>query len=382
MNNWKYEKLFTACNSIYSGGTPNTKIKEYWNGKFNWLSSGETRNDYIFFTEKTITNDGVNNSSTRFVSKNNVVMASAGQGHTRGQTSFLRIDSYINQSVIALIADEVNLISKYLFYNLKNRYNELRALSDSNSSRGSITTKILGNLVINLPPLPTQRRIAGILSALDDKIENNRRICETLEHIAQAIFKRWFVDGKEENWAELDLQDVANITMGQSPPSNTYNFDGNGLPFFQGSKEFGWRKPLVEKWCDTPKRIAEKDNILISVRAPVGDMNITSEKCCIGRGLAAIQGKAVPTSVLYYAIQNSIHEIQNLASGGSVFDSLNKKSLAEVKIPILPDKIKESIYKQIDSIFVLINKLDDENRVLQQTRDTLLPKLMSGEVEV
>ncbi|MDZ7796176.1 MAG: restriction endonuclease subunit S [Candidatus Marinimicrobia bacterium] len=100
----------------------------------------------------------------------------------------------MNQSVIALEVDKKQLDSKFLFYNLRNRYNELRAISDSNSSRGSITTKILGNLKIKFPPLPTQRRIAAILSSLDDKIENNRRICNTLEADCQAVFKRWFVD--------------------------------------------------------------------------------------------------------------------------------------------------------------------------------------------
>jgi type I restriction enzyme S subunit len=242
-------------------------------------------------------------------------------------------------------------------------------------------SKIL-NVEISLPPLPTQRRIAAILSSLDDKIENNRRICEKLEEMAQAIFKQWFVEEKTDAWEEKNLDEVANITMGQSPPSSTYNYEKEGLPFFQGSKEFGWRKPTVEKWCNEPKRIAEKGSILISVRAPVGDMNVAEKECCIGRGLASIHGEEVPTSVLYYAIQNSIKTIQNMSSGGSVFDSLNKKTLAEVNISVPPNQLKRNYYSIFDSIFAQINLLDDENTKLQQTRDTLLPKLMSGEIDV
>jgi len=273
--------------------------------------------------------------------------------------------------------------NKYLYYSLfdDNFFNFMMSGSKGTKMpRGD--KEAIKNYEIPLPPLPTQRRIAAILSALDDKIENNRKICDTLEQIAQAVFKRWFVDEKNEDWTESKLEEVAKITMGQSPPSISYNFNGDGLPFFQGSKEFGWRKPTIEKWCNDPKRLAEKGDILISVRAPVGDMNIASAKSCIGRGLASVRGKAVPTSVLYYALKNGIQKIQNLASGGSVFDSLNKKALSEVIITIPPISIRESLYNQIDSIFVLINKLDDENQILQQTRDTLLPKLMSGEVEV
>lgn len=126
---------------IYSGGTPSTSIAEYWDGAFGWFSSGETRNRFVITTEKAITQSGVENSSTKLAKKYDIVIASAGQGFTRGQTSMLLLDTYVNQSVIVIHAERKVL--PYLFWNLTNRYEELRAISDSSSIRGSLTTKMI-----------------------------------------------------------------------------------------------------------------------------------------------------------------------------------------------------------------------------------------------
>lgn len=124
MDSWKECRLGEVCENIYSGGTPATMIKEYWNGGLPWLSSGETGQRYIYSTEKTITELGVKNSSTRYAYKNSTVVASAGQGYTRGQASFLTINTYVNQSVIVLKPNEKLLDSKFLYFNIDNRYAE------------------------------------------------------------------------------------------------------------------------------------------------------------------------------------------------------------------------------------------------------------------
>ena len=164
LSDWKEYKIADLVEIIFSGGTPNTKVNEYWNGSLPWLSSGETKNRYINSTEKTITESGAQNSSTRLALSGDVVMASAGQGYTRGQVSFLNIDTFINQSVIAIRANEKVL------------YEELRAISDSNSIRGSITTKMVKSMNIRIPDLNTQRAIANVLSSIDDKIETSKQI--------------------------------------------------------------------------------------------------------------------------------------------------------------------------------------------------------------
>lgn len=129
------------ADKIFSGGTPTTSNEDYWNGKFKWLSSGETFQKYIVDTEKTITQDGIDNSSTRLASKYDTVIASAGQGHTRGQTSMLLTDSYVNQSII--VVDSKTIYKPFVYWTICGRYEELRVISNSNSIRGSLTTKMI-----------------------------------------------------------------------------------------------------------------------------------------------------------------------------------------------------------------------------------------------
>jgi type I restriction enzyme S subunit len=148
---WSKMRYDEVCTSIYSGGTPATGRKDFWGGNLPWFSSGETRHSFVVETEKTITELGAANSSTRMAPKYATVVATAGQGATRGQTSMLGIDTYINQSTVALVANKSKISDSYLFVDLSGRYEELRSISDSQSSRGSLTTKLLAQLVIVCP---------------------------------------------------------------------------------------------------------------------------------------------------------------------------------------------------------------------------------------
>lgn len=149
---WTVVTVTDICESIFSGGTPSTQVAEYWDGNIPWLSSGETRNRFIIGTEKTITEAGAANSSTRLARSGSTVIAGAGQGHTRGQTSLLTFESYINQSVVVLAANTKVSSDLFLFFDLARRYEEFRQLSDSHSSRGSLTTKLLAGVKLVLPP--------------------------------------------------------------------------------------------------------------------------------------------------------------------------------------------------------------------------------------
>ncbi len=147
---WEITNINAVTASIFSGGTPSTKDMTYWNGEIPWLSSGETRNKIIVSTEKSITETAVKKSSTKLAIFGDILIASAGQGHTRGQTSFNAIECYINQSIVALRANDK--VSPYwLYYCLEPRYDEMRSLSDSHSSRGSLTTKLLASMPVILP---------------------------------------------------------------------------------------------------------------------------------------------------------------------------------------------------------------------------------------
>ena len=173
---------------IYSGGTPATSNAAYWDGAFGWFSSGETRNRFVISTEKSITQTGIDNSSTKLAAKYDIVMASAGQGFTRGQTSMLLIDTYVNQSVIVIHADR-NILP-YLFWNLANRYEELRAISDSSSIRGSLTTKMIAAFEIPLANTDVIQTFSDFAWAVIPQIENNLLENERLAALRDSLLPK------------------------------------------------------------------------------------------------------------------------------------------------------------------------------------------------
>lgn len=184
---------------IYSGGTPTTSNADYWNGTFGWFSSGETRNRFVISTEKTITQAGIDNSSTKLATKYDIVMASAGQGFTRGQTSMLLVDTYVNQSVI-VIHSERNILP-YLFWNLANRYDELRAISDSSSIRGSLTTKMIAAFEISLANEQSLQAFADFAWSVIPQIENNLLENERLTALRDSLLPK-LMSG------EIDVSDI------------------------------------------------------------------------------------------------------------------------------------------------------------------------------
>lgn len=187
---WKVQKLGSVCEAIFSGGTPSTTNARYWGGNVPWFSSGETRDKFIIVTEKAITQEGVENSSTRFARAGATVIASAGQGNTRGQTSMLLIDTYINQSVVALCAKKEYLTDAFLFFNLERRYDEFRRVSDGHSSRGSLTTKLLGGLELLLPPLEVVQAFEKCAAQVVTIAGNARRQSQTLSATRDALLPK------------------------------------------------------------------------------------------------------------------------------------------------------------------------------------------------
>lgn len=234
----------------------------------------------------------------------------------------------------------------------------------------------------------TQQKIAKVLSAIDDKIELNNSINNNLEQQAQAIFKSWFVDFEPfgntmpNDWCVGCLSDIATITMGQSPSGISYNENKMGTLFFQGRAEFGYRYPKDRLYTTEPKRIAKANDILISVRAPVGDINIALKECCIGRGLAAIEPKNRYNSFVLYSVFNLKKQLNIFNGEGTVFGSINKDSLNDIKTLIPSKGIVKNFEKIVSPMDNLIKYNCIQNEQLTQLRDMLLPKLMSGEIDV
>lgn len=196
--------------------------------------------------------------------------------------------------------------------------------------------------------------------------------------MARAIFAECF-GGEEPNGT---LGEIADITMGQSPAGTSYNEDGNGKMFYQGRAEFGSRFPTQRLFTTEPKRMATKGDVLLSVRAPVGDFNIANEDCCIGRGLAAIRSKHGYQSFVLYSIIAANEQLNVFNGTGTVFGSINKDALANLAV-FIPDT--ETLQKFEDAVRPLDSSISantDDSARLAATRDSLLPKLMSGKLSV
>jgi type I restriction enzyme S subunit len=246
----------------------------------------------------------------------------------------------------------------------------------------SINTEILKAIPVSYPSLPEQKSIASILSSLDDKIDLLHRQNATLEKMAETLFRQWFVEEAKEEWETGKLADEFDFTMGASPPGESYNEEGIGIPMYQGNADFGFRFPTNRVFTTDPKRLAEKHDTLISVRAPVGEQNMANEKCCIGRGVAAFRYKLDNSFYTYtfFKIKSLMDEIKQFNETGTVFGSISKSDFENIEI-VIPDKISiqkfQNEAKPIDDK-IITNTI--QIRTLTALRDTLLPKLMSGEV--
>ena len=248
----------------------------------------------------------------------------------------------------------------------------------------SINTEILKDLPIAFPSLPEQKAIASVLSSLDDKIDLLHRQNKTLEAMAETLFRQWFVEEARDDWEQGKIPDEFDYVMGSSPPGDSYNEVGEGFPMYQGNADFEFRFPQKRIFTTDPKRFAEKYDTLISVRAPVGAQNMAKEKCCIGRGVAAFRygrNKDYYTYT-YFKLKSLMREIQSFNDTGTVFGSINKADFEGFDIAIPPNELVDKFQNRAKYLDDKVISNTFQIRTLEKLRDTLLPKLMSGEVRV
>lgn len=406
-----YCKLIDILSDIHSGGTPSTEESSYWGGNIKWLSSGETSQRFISDTVDKITEEGVKNSSTKLAKKNNIVMACAGQGKTRGQTSYLFDDMYINQSVIALETNS-SVLSLYLFYNLSSRYEELRGGSDASSTRGSITTTALKNLPFKYPDLSTQQSIVDILFGYDSLIEANNRRIELLEQTAQELYKEWFVrfrfpgyenakfeDGIPEGWSYVRLEKAIDIIDGDRgvnyPKKEEFYPEGDCLFLNAGnvtSKGFNFSAcSYITKEKDSILRKGklQHGDVILTTRGTVGNAafyneTMTFSEMRINSGMVILRNLGVVSpEYIYSALRHEyLQKLMTLYASGSAQPQLPIKDMKRMKIIKPGTKTMERFTEMSADIYNQISLLIMKNQALAKQRDMLLPRLMNGKVEV
>lgn len=310
-----------------------------------------------------------------------------------GQVAYIPNNSKFERYVISqrqfyLRCNTKKLSPEFVTYYFKSREGQHKLLA--NASQAGVPSiarpaSYLKSLTIPLPPLIEQRAIAAILSSLDDKIELLREQNKTLEETAQAIFREWFgrysVDRPEElprGWRVGRLGDEFEIIMGQSPSGESYNEQGDGMIFFQGRAEFQDRFPKTRLYTTEPKRMAEKFDVLVSVRAPVGDINVASEECCIGRGLAAVRGEN--TSYTLYKIKSLKEVFDKFEAEGTVFGSINKNSFSGIAVVIPMEELTGKFENVVNPLDQKIFNNYSQIQTLSTLRDELLPRLMQGKM--
>lgn len=284
----------------------------------------------------------------------------------------------------------------FLFYlfNTHSYRGQVRGSASGATVRHTSPVRIQACKVLIPDNVKVQQKIGSILSAYDDLIENNRRRIRLLEDSAQQLYKEWFVrfrfpghehvslvEGVPEGWELKRLINLAEITMGQSPKSEFYNEDGNGHPFHQGVTDFGFRYVTHRRYCTKPTRLSQSGDILFSVRAPVGRMNLTDDQIILGRGVSAMRSRTGHQSFLFYQLKSFFFK-EDMVGSGAIYAAINKPQLEnqELLCPPIPlvDRF-EGIASLIDQqIKVLVKSIDQ----LAKARNTLLPKLVNGEIAV
>lgn len=318
------------------------------------------------------------------VRKDDLIISCSG---TVGKVSIIKDDDpkgIISQALLLLRADTNKILPLYLkyFFSSRDGYNAIVSRSSGSVQVNIAKRSVIEQIPLKLPQIKIQRKIVGVLSSIDEKIEENKRINNNLEQQAIAIYQQMFIENPSSDWKEGTLSDIADITMGQSPSGSSYNEKSIGTIFFQGRAEFGFRFPTVHLFTTEPKRMASTNDTLMSVRAPVGDLNVAHTECCIGRGLAAIHSKDNHQSFVLYTMFSLKKQLDVFNGEGTVFGSINRNSLNAMPILIPSDEVLDKFEKIVAPMDLIIRNNYDEICSLQSIRDSLLPKLMSGELDV
>lgn len=311
----------------------------------------------------------------------------------------------VNQHV-SIIRCKNSKDAEFVAYYLQFLKPHLLQICKVGGTRNALTKDAIENLKVNF--LTDRHSRGGLLALIDKKIELNNRINTELEAMAKTLYDYWFVqfdfpdaNGKPykssggkmvynptlkreipEGWSNKTLSQIANITMGQSPEGSSYNNEAIGTIFFQGSTDFGWLFPTVRQYTTEPNRMAKKGDILLSVRAPVGDMNVANTDCCIGRGLAALNSKTGSDGFLFYVMKYFKQIFDRRNSEGTTFGSITKNDLFSLKLAYPTTDILNKYNDIVKNNNKIIFDKSLENKELIQLRDWLLPMLMNGQVTI
>ena len=377
MSEWKTYKLGDVA-QIIGGGTPSTTKEEYWNGEIGWLTPRDLTGysfKYISKGERNITEEGLKNSSARLMPEGTVLMTS------RAPIGYLAIagdELCTNQGFKSFIVDEDKINNEYLYYLLKSNIDRIKSLG-TGSTFAEVSATILKGFEIEIPDLPTQRQIAQILTSLDDKIELNLQMNQTLEAMAQAIFKEWFVDfnfpgfdgelvdGLPKGWRKGNLGEMISFKNGKTSPERNNDFQ---YPVYGSNGIIGYSENF---------NAVENISIVGRVGSFCGSTYLSTKKCWVTDNAIIAQSINDYSIFTYLTLLNL--NLNNFRAGSGQ-PLLNQTILSAIPLNIPSPELLEEFENQTMPFFKKIELNLDTNKQLEDIRNTALPKLMSGNIEV
>lgn len=381
MSEWKEYKIKDITSKITSGGTPKSSEASYYDGTIPWLNTKEINFNRITKTERCITEEGLNNSSAKWIPKGSVIVAM--YGATAAKVAYSLIDLTTNQACCNLIIDEDKANSQFVYYYIQSSYEELLNLA-CGAAQQNLSVGVIGDFPISLPPLDEQKRIVSILSSLDDKIDLLNRENATLEAMAETLFRQWFIEEAKEDWEDVPLGDVIKTTSGGTPSRKHTEYYNNGTINWVKSKELqgtfisSTEELITENAISnsSAKMLPMKSVLIAMYGATVGEYGILSKPMTCNQAVCAlIPNDNYPYTYLFVWAALMKEDFINLASGAA------QQNISQ-------DLIKQQM---VSSDIILINLYDEQVRayfekmecnqkqiiLLSKQRDILLPKLMS-----
>ena len=398
---WEKKKIEDICLNITSGGTPKSTNEAFYNPQeIPWLKTGEVNYCRIYDTEKYISKEGLYNSSAKIIPTNSVIVAMYGQGDTAGRVAINKIPLTTNQACCNLIINDKVADYEFVYYKLSTLYEKMVSLKNG-GAQPNLNVKIIKSIEISLPPLPVQQCIASILSAYDDLIENNQKQIKLLEEAAQRLYKEWFVDlrfpghenvkivdGVPEGWESCKLRDVAEINgrnIDENYPYDKINYIDIGS--VRNGRILEKANYNLEEAPGRAKRIVQDGDVIWGMVRPnlrAYAMVLNPDKNDVfSTGFAVLTSKKVPFSFLYCNVttEEFVGYLVN-CTNGAAYPAVKPIHFEEYNVSIPQNNLLNKFHNITEPYFRKIYYLNKQISSLREARDRLLPKLMSGEIEV
>ena len=386
MSEWKKVKLGDICERVTSGGTPKANVSSYYFPPIiPWLKTKEVNYCRITETENFISEEGLNNSSAKLIAPNSVIIAMYGQGDTAGRVAINKIPLTTNQACCNLTIDESKADYEFIYYQLCTLYNKMVSLK-AGAAQPNLNARIIKNLEVLLPSLPTQHRIATILSRYDSLIENYQKQIKLLEEAAQRLYKEWFVDlhfpghentkivdGVPEGWEKKKLVEIAELKAGGDKPEivSAKRTKECSVPIFSN----GTTNEGLYGYTNLP--VILEQSVTISARGSVGYTVFRRTPFVPIVRLISVTPHNIYVGYIFYCLKST-----TLDSNGAAQQQITIPMIRNKEITIPSKGILELFESQTEPIFNQIDILKELIRLLTEARDRLLPKLMSGEIEI